>query len=64
MSWILRFGAFALASLITGCASLPSLQGRTATSALVDTAGTQLARAIAPGVAANPSKDGIHELFE
>src|SRR5206468_266120 len=44
------------------CASLPSLERRTATSALVDTAETQLARAIAPGVAANPSKDGIHAL--
>jgi hypothetical protein len=31
MSRILSFVAVALASLITGCASLPSLEGRTAT---------------------------------
>ena len=59
---ILAFVAIALASLITGCASLPSLEGRTATSALADTAGTRLGQAVAPGVAANPGKDGIHSL--
>jgi putative cardiolipin synthase len=45
-----------------GCASLPSLEGRAATSALADTSGTRLARAIAPGVAAKPGKAGIHAL--
>jgi len=54
----------ALAALITGCASLPSLEGRTATSALADTAGTRLGRAVTPGVAANPGKSGIHALPE
>jgi cardiolipin synthase C len=62
MSRILSSVAVALVSLITGCASLPSLEGRTATSALADTAGTRLGRAIAPGVAANPGKAGIHAL--
>ena len=64
MSRILPFVAIALASLITGCASLPSLEGRIATSALVDTAGTRLGRAVAPSVAANPGKAGIHALPE
>ncbi|HEY3180004.1 MAG TPA: phospholipase D family protein [Casimicrobiaceae bacterium] len=48
--------------MITGCASLPSLEGRTATYALADTAGTRLGSAVAPSVAANPGKTGIHAL--
>ncbi len=64
MSRILSFVAVALASLITGCASLPSLEGRTVTSALADTAGTMLGRAVAPEVTANPGKTGIHALPE
>ncbi len=59
---ILSFVAVALASLITGCASLPSLEGRTATYALADTAQTRLGRAVAPAIAANPGKTGIHAL--
>jgi putative cardiolipin synthase len=62
MSRILSFVAVALASLITGCASLPSLEGRTATSALADTDGTRLGRAVASSVAANPGKTAIHAL--
>jgi putative cardiolipin synthase len=58
----LAFAVAALASLITGCASLPSLEGRTATSALTDTTETRLGRAVAPVVAANPGKAGIHAL--
>jgi putative cardiolipin synthase len=54
----------ALAVLVTGCASLPPLEGRTATTALADTAGTRLGRAVAPDVAANPGKTGIHSLPE
>ena len=49
-------------ALITGCASLPSQEGRVATSALVDTAATRLGRAVAPGAAANPGKTGIHAM--
>jgi putative cardiolipin synthase len=64
MSRILSFVVVALASLITGCAGLPSLEGRTATSALADTAGTRLGRAVAPSVAANPGKTGIYALPE
>ena len=54
----------ALAAMIAGCASLPPLEGRTATSALADTAGTRLGRAVAADVAANPGKTGIHPLPE
>jgi len=50
----------ALAALITGCASLPPLEGRTATTAFADTAGTTLGRALATQAAANPGKTGIH----
>ena len=35
---------------------------RVETTALTDTAGTRLGRAVAPGVAANPGKTGIHAL--
>ena len=53
---------FTLASLLTGCASLPAPQGRTETTALTDTADTRLGRAVTPGVTANPGKTGIHAL--
>jgi putative cardiolipin synthase len=61
---ILVFALTALAALISGCASLPSLEGRAATTALADTAGTRLGRAVAADVAANPGKTGIHPLSE
>ncbi|HTO48116.1 MAG TPA: phospholipase D family protein [Burkholderiales bacterium] len=54
----------ALAGLTAGCASLPPPEGRTATSALADTAGTRLGRAAAADVAANPGKTGVHALPE
>ncbi len=62
MRRILSFVVIALASLITGCASLPSLEGRITTSALADTSGTRLGNAVTPLVAANPGKNGIHPL--
>jgi len=46
----------------TGCATLPPPKDRVETAALTDTTATRLGRAIAPGVAANPAKTGIHEL--
>ena len=46
MSRILVFAATALAALIAGCASLPPLEGRTETTALADTAGTRIGRAV------------------
>ena len=50
----------ALAALITGCASLPPLEGRTPTTAFADTAGTRLGQAVAAQIAANPGKTGVH----
>jgi putative cardiolipin synthase len=51
-----------ITALATGCAALPSLEGRTETFAVVDATGTRLARAIEPGAARNPGKSGIHAL--
>ncbi len=49
--------------LLGGCASpLPSLEGRAASSALSDTSGTRLGRALAAEVAAHPGMSGIHSL--
>ncbi len=56
------FAAVALAALVAGCASLPSLEGRTASSAFSDTGATRLGRSVAPGVAAHPGQTGIHAL--
>ena len=54
-----------LTSLLAGCATtLPSLEGRSATAALADTAGTRLGRTLAAEVAANPGKTGVHPLLE
>ena len=61
---VLLFAAAALAALMAGCASLPTLEGRTETTALADTAGTRIGRALAPDLAANPGKTGIHPLPE
>jgi putative cardiolipin synthase len=59
---VLAWAIAALASLIAGCATRPPPSGRVATTAFVDTAETQLARAVAPGVAAHPGSTGIHSL--
>ncbi len=59
---ILAWAVVAIASLVTGCASLPPLAGRTETSALTDTTGTRLGRAVAPALAANPDKTGVYAL--
>ena len=64
MDRILRGGLAALAAIAAGCASLPSPEGRTASSALEDTSQTRLGRAVAPLVAAHPGKTGIHPLLE
>jgi len=50
-----------LTSLLAGCATtLPSLEGRTASTAFTDTASTRLGRALADDVAAHPGKTGVH----
>jgi putative cardiolipin synthase len=54
----------AIAALISGCASLPSQEGRTRTTALANTAGTLVGRAVAADVAANRGKTGIYLLSD
>ena len=51
-----------LAGLACGCASLPSLEGRTASSALTTTGDTRLGTAVAPLVGAHPGKTGVHAM--
>ena len=62
MKPILSFLLVTVAVIITGCATLPPPENRVETTALTDTGGTRLGRAIAPGVAANPGKTGIRRL--
>ena len=55
--------AFA-AVMVLGCASLPPLPARTASSAFVDTTDTRLGAAIAPLAAAHPGLSGILPLAD
>ena len=55
---------FAGAVLLAGCAGLPSLEGRTPSSALADTGATRLGRAVAPLVAAHPGVSGVYGLAD
>ena len=51
-----------LTTLVSGCASLPLLEGRSATPVVADTADTRLGRALAPQLAAHLGRSGIHAL--
>ena len=62
MKPILSYLLVAFVVLVTGCATLPPPKDRLETTALNDTTGTRLGRAITPEVAANPGKTGIHAL--
>ena len=62
MKRILALLLVVLVLLSAGCASLPPPQGRIASVALADTAGTRLGRAIAPQLAANPGQSGVYGL--
>ncbi len=62
MNRMLAWAVAVIASLVAGCATLPPPEGRTETTALTDTAGTRLGHAVAPEVAANPGRTGIHPL--
>ena len=62
MKPVLSYLLVAFAVLVTGCATLPPPKDRVETTALTDTAGTRLGRAVAPGIATNPGKTGIHSL--
>ena len=50
------------ASLLGGCSTLPSLDKRSTSTALLDTDTTRLGRAIAPRVDAHPGNSGIYPL--
>ena len=58
----LAASACALVITLAGCASLPREVNRPHSKALADTGSTRLGRALAPVVAANPGKTGIHAL--
>ena len=45
-----------------GCATLPSLEGRSETHAITGTATTRLGRAVAPRIATNPGKSGVYAM--
>ena len=62
MKWAIACTVSALALAMTGCASLPSLEGRAETAAVANTDATRLGRAVAPHAAAHPGKSGIHAL--
>src|SRR6185503_10460937 len=62
MRLIQNLAALALAACVAGCAGLPSLQGRTATSALTDTRGTRLGEAVESIASQHPGASGIHGL--
>jgi putative cardiolipin synthase len=57
--------AIALAGLfVVRCAELPVLNGRTETSAIVDTADTRLGKAIQPQAAAHLGTSGVYPLLD
>jgi putative cardiolipin synthase len=60
LSWL----ATTLCMLIMGCGSLPSLDGRTATTALADTDSTRLGRAVTVHVATKPGQTAVYPLSE
>ncbi len=62
MNRVLSSLLVAFVLVLTGCATLPPPKDRVESSALTDTRETRLGRALAPGIAANPGKTGIHAL--
>jgi putative cardiolipin synthase len=53
-----------LSVVMMGCSSLPSLDGRSSSTAFTDTATTQLGRAVVPRAARHPGKSGIYSLLD
>ncbi|HEY9279427.1 MAG TPA: phospholipase D family protein [Eoetvoesiella sp.] len=49
---------------LTGCAQLPSLDGRSTSVTLLDTANTRLGKAVMPAVRAHPGKSGVIALTD
>ena len=64
LRWSLSFALASTLSLLSGCADLPPQDGRVASSALLDTAGTALGQAMAPLLAAHPGKSGVYALAD
>jgi len=64
MNRIFSLLTLVLLALISGCASLPPPEGRTPSTALTNTSGTALGRAVAPLMAANPGKTGVHPMVD
>lgn len=62
--WLFSPCVLLAATLLAGCASLPPLAGRTASTAITDTASTRLGLAIAPLVAEHPGKSGVYALAD
>ena len=52
------------ASLLAGCAPLPSLEGRVASTRIADTADTQLGQSIIPMAGQHPGVSGIYPLAD
>ena len=58
-------GLLAVFSVVMmGCSSLPSLDGRSRSTAFTDTATTKLGRAVVPRAARHPGKSGIYSLLD
>ncbi|WP_296749963.1 phospholipase D family protein [Thiobacillus sp.] len=53
-----------LPAAVAGCHTLPSLDGRSSSTALADTDATRLGRAIAPQAAAHPDRSGVYPLLD
>ena len=53
------FPALVLVALVQGCATLPSLETRTASTMVRDTSETRLGRALKPLVDAHPGRSGV-----
>ena len=56
--------ALAIAFGLAGCARLPALDSRSASTAFTDTGSTPLGLAVAPLVAAHPGKSGVYGLLD
>ena len=50
--------------MLGGCAGLPPQEGRIASSALLDTAGTAIGQAVAPLLVAHPGRSGVYALVD
>ena len=62
MSALHRLVVIALGTLVSACASLPSLDGRVSSAAYTGTQDTRLGRALATTAAEHPGKSGVHAL--